>query len=170
MHNHIGCICSTFLHCAFSNVSTNDLPEKRLFWRGIVTLVAFVWLFSTVRFQMWTKRSWIRAGIITLVAFVWFVPTVRLQMCPQMACLRGCVITLVAFTWPHPSFITVLGSSQFRVFNVFFHHYWVLKNICEEKGKVGVLTSTPLMYPGNWCGLRSVFCGNILTKVRVWFW
>ena len=155
-------------------------------WFGFSPLCVFKWvlkshawtdakshwlhLFSTVRFEMRLQIVCQRGCKVALVAFVWLFSTVRLQMCPQMACLRGCVITLVAFTWPHPSFITVLGSSQFRVFNVFFHHYWVLKNICEEKGKVGVLTSTPLMYPGNWCGLRSVFCGNILTKVRVWFW
>ena len=29
MHSHIGCICLAFLHCAFSNVSSNGLPEKR---------------------------------------------------------------------------------------------------------------------------------------------
>ena len=28
MQNHIGCICLTFLHCAFSNVSSNCLPER----------------------------------------------------------------------------------------------------------------------------------------------
>ena len=29
MHIHIGCICLTFLHCAFSNVASNYLHEKR---------------------------------------------------------------------------------------------------------------------------------------------
>ena len=28
MHIHIGCTYLTFLHCAFSNVSSNRLPEK----------------------------------------------------------------------------------------------------------------------------------------------
>ena len=27
-HSHNGCICRTFLHCAFSNASLNCLPEK----------------------------------------------------------------------------------------------------------------------------------------------
>ena len=27
-HSHIGCICLTFLHCAFSNVASNCLHEK----------------------------------------------------------------------------------------------------------------------------------------------
>ena len=35
----------------------------------IVTLVAFVWLFSTVHFQMFTQRAWISAGKVTQVAF-----------------------------------------------------------------------------------------------------
>ena len=29
MQNHIGCICLTFLHCVFSNVSSNVLCERR---------------------------------------------------------------------------------------------------------------------------------------------
>ena len=116
----IGFICLTFLHCAFSNVSSNCLHEKgkvtfvALVWlfstvrfqmspqiscnrRDIVALVAFVWLFSTVCFQMWPQWTWIRACIVTLVAFVWFFSTVRFYMSPQMACLRGCIVALVAF-------------------------------------------------------------------------
>ena len=34
---------------------------------------------------------------ITLVAFVWLFPTVCFQMSPQVACLRGCKVALVAF-------------------------------------------------------------------------
>ena len=65
----------------------------------IVTLVAFVWLFSTVRHQMFLQIGCLRGCIITLVAFVWLFSTVRLQMCSQMACLRRCKVTLVAFVW-----------------------------------------------------------------------
>ena len=28
MHSHIGCICLTFLHCVFSNVSSEHLPGR----------------------------------------------------------------------------------------------------------------------------------------------
>ena len=28
MHSHKGCICLAFLHCVFSNESSNGLPEK----------------------------------------------------------------------------------------------------------------------------------------------
>ena len=34
---------------------------------------------------------------ITLVAFVWLFPTLCFQMSPQVACLRGCKVALVAF-------------------------------------------------------------------------
>ena len=37
--------------------------------------------------------------IVALVAFVWFFSTVHFQMCPQIACPRGCKITLLAFIW-----------------------------------------------------------------------
>ena len=66
---------------------------------GIVALVAFVWLFSTVRFQMCPQIAWIRAGKVTLAAFVWLFSTVRYQMCPQIACQRRGIVTLVAFVW-----------------------------------------------------------------------
>ena len=67
--------------------------------RCIVTLVAFVWLFTTVRFQMCPQIACPKGCIVTLVAFVWFVSIVRFQMCPQMACLRRGKVTLVAFVW-----------------------------------------------------------------------
>ena len=58
-HSHIGCICLTFLHCAFSNVSSNGC---------VVTLVAFVWFFSTVCFQMHLHKSMqSRTGYICLI-------------------------------------------------------------------------------------------------------
>ena len=45
MYSHIGCICLTFLHCAFSDVSSNCLHCMR----GCkLTSVAYVWSFSTV--------------------------------------------------------------------------------------------------------------------------
>ena len=33
---------------------------------------------------------------ITLVAFVWLFSTVHVRMCSQFSCVRGCIITLVA--------------------------------------------------------------------------
>ena len=53
----------------------------------------------TVYFWMFSQIAFIWRCIIALVAFVWLFSTVRLQMSPQIACLRGCIITLVAFVW-----------------------------------------------------------------------
>ena len=64
-----------------------------------VTLVAFVWFFSTVRCQMCPQNVSTRRGKVTLVAFVGLFSTVRFQMCPQIICPQGCKVTLVAFVW-----------------------------------------------------------------------
>ena len=50
MQSHIGCICLTFPHCAFSNVSLNRLPEKKHSCIGCIYLTflhcAFLNVFS----------------------------------------------------------------------------------------------------------------------------
>ena len=48
----------------------------------IVTLVAFVRLFFSVRFQMCSQITCMRRGIVTLVAFVWHFSTVSTK-CKQ---------------------------------------------------------------------------------------
>jgi hypothetical protein len=45
-------------------------PQIACLQRGIVTLIAFERLFSTVLFQMFTQRAWIRASKVAVVAFV----------------------------------------------------------------------------------------------------
>ena len=72
--------------------------------RGIVALVAFVWPFSTVRFQMSPQMACPRRSIVTLVAFVWLFSTVRFQMCPQITYPRRGIVTLVAFVWLNGTF------------------------------------------------------------------
>ena len=68
------------------------------FTRGcIVTLVAFVRLFSTVSFQMGPQFTRIRRCKVTLVAFVCLLTTVCFQMCPQSTFIRGSIVALVAF-------------------------------------------------------------------------
>ena len=62
-----------------------------------VSLVEFVCLFSTVRFQMFPQIACLRRCITTLVAFVWLFSAVSFQMSPQIACLKGRKVTLVAF-------------------------------------------------------------------------
>ena len=48
------------------------LPQSICMRRGKVTLVAFVWLFSTVHFNMTSQAAFHRGCILTLVALVWF--------------------------------------------------------------------------------------------------
>ena len=72
-------------------------PQSACLNRGKVTLVAFVWLFSTVCFQMSPQNVCPRRCIVTLVAFVQLFSSVCFQMSPQMTCPRRCVFTLVAF-------------------------------------------------------------------------
>ena len=83
----------------FSTVRLQMRPQ--IFWkrRCIVALVTFVWLFSTMHFQMSPQSACKPGRIIALVAFVWFFSTVRSQMCPQIACMGRCIVTLVAFMW-----------------------------------------------------------------------
>ena len=93
-------------------------PQITCMRRCIVTLVAFVWLFSTVCFQMFPQIACMSGCIFTLVAFVrffstawedvkshwlhlfdfvWLFSTVCFQMFPQLASMSGCIFTLVAF-------------------------------------------------------------------------
>ena len=65
----------------------------------IITLVAFIWLFLTVNFQMCIQMACLRGCIITLAAFVWLFSTVRFKMCSQIACKRRGIVTLVALVW-----------------------------------------------------------------------
>ena len=64
--------------------------------RCIDTLVAFVWFFSTVRFQMCPQIAYLR---VALVALVWLFSAVRFKMILQSACIRRCKVTLAAFVW-----------------------------------------------------------------------
>ena len=48
MHNRTDCICLIFLHCTFSNVSSNGLPEKRHSRIGCICLNFLHCAFSNV--------------------------------------------------------------------------------------------------------------------------
>ena len=67
--------------------------------RGIVALVAFVWFFSRVSFQMFLQSACMNGCKVALVAFVRFLARVSFQMSPQMACLNRCIVALLAFVW-----------------------------------------------------------------------
>ena len=51
-----------------------------------------------------------RGCIITLVAFVWLFSTVFIKMVPQSACPNGCIVTLVAFVRLFSTFSNVLSN------------------------------------------------------------
>ena len=74
-------------------------PQNACLSRCIVTLVAFIWLFSTVRFQMYPQNMCMGSCKVTLVAFVWLFSAVCFQMSPQSTCIWWCIVTLVAFVW-----------------------------------------------------------------------
>ena len=77
LHSRIGCICLTFLHCVFSNVSSNRL-HKRIHSR----IGCIFFIFPTAGFQMTPQCTRLRACIVTLVAFVCLFSTVYFQMFP----------------------------------------------------------------------------------------
>ena len=110
---------TTFLCCAHLNVFSNRLSN---FMK--IALVAFLWFFSTVCFQMFPQTTCLRRYEVTvitivrhhstvclqialpnlqnfaLVAFTWLFSTVCFRMFPQTACLirdKVTVITIVCF-------------------------------------------------------------------------
>ena len=82
------------MHLYLEIESFQMLPQMACLNESIVALVTYICLF-TLRFQMSIERDWIRAGIVTLVAFVLLFSTVRCQMCPQIACHRRCLVTFL---------------------------------------------------------------------------
>ena len=64
-----------------------------------VTLIAFVWLRSTMCCQMTLQITSIWGCKVTLAAFVKLFSTVCFQMYPQAACPRRCKDTLAAPVW-----------------------------------------------------------------------
>ena len=67
--------------------------------RSIITLAAFVGLFSTMRVHMCPQIESMSGCIVALVAFVCLFSTVRFQMCPRIAFPRECIVTLIVFVW-----------------------------------------------------------------------
>ena len=92
-HIHTGCICLIFFHCVLSSVSSNCRPQRIQRRTGCICFDL-----SPLCVQKWVLKCDLpREYGITLVAFVWFFSAVCFQMPPQIACLIRCVISLVAF-------------------------------------------------------------------------
>ena len=77
--NHNDCICSTFPHCGFPYESSNDLPERMHNYTGNICLTFLHCVFLDA------SSNCLREDILTLVAFVFLFSTVRFQMSPQIA-------------------------------------------------------------------------------------
>ena len=65
MHSHIGCICLTFLHCVFSNVSSN-----RLYVRMHSHIGCICWTFLHCAFSNVSSKRLHRRYKVTLTAFI----------------------------------------------------------------------------------------------------
>ena len=94
MHSHIGCICSTFLHCAFPNVSSSHLPPRMKSHTGCICLTFPHCAFSNASSYCLPERMQSHTGCICLIFF-----TVHLQVSLQIACHRGWIgyIRLTSF-------------------------------------------------------------------------
>ena len=92
-HIHTGCICLIFFHCVLSSVSSNCRPQRIQRRTGCICFDL-----SPLCVQKWVLKCDLpREYGITLVAFVWFFSAVCFQVPPQIACLIRCVISLVTF-------------------------------------------------------------------------
>ena len=95
-----GCIITLVAFvCLFSTVSFQMYPQFTCLSRCIITQAAFVWLFSTMYFQMCLQNTCIGRCIFTLAAFVLLFFIVCFQMSPQIASLRWHIVALIALVW-----------------------------------------------------------------------
>ena len=109
MYFPIGCIFWTYLHCAFSNESSNCLFEKMHSHTGCICLTFLQCLFSkwALKLHIWEDASHtscnhcIRSSTLCIVTpwllLFFLFSTVYFQMTPQITCLTRCIVALVAF-------------------------------------------------------------------------
>ena len=82
MCSHIGCIFFTFLHCVFSNESSNHLPVKRHSHIVCICLTFLHCVFSNDPSKRLPKRMQSHTGCISL-----FFTTVHFPMPPKITCM-----------------------------------------------------------------------------------
>ena len=96
----------------------------------MIILVAFIWLFSTVCFQMCSQMACrLRGSIVTLIAFIWLFATMFSQMNPQITSTRRYLVTLIAFLW-HNDIVSIflnnfhmcILQTQVKIFKSLFHY------------------------------------------------
>ena len=149
-------------------------PQIAFLWGCIITLVAFVWLFSTVYFEMSPQSTWIRVCIFALHAFVWFFSTVCFQMCPQAVCPRWCKVALVTFVrlFPivcfqmSPQMVCPRRCKVTLVAFVWFHIWSPHNNDTSLINLFHVLSVVPCpMVALNWSKLKTKRCRD-----QKWKW
>ena len=158
------------------------MPHQLACLRGcVVTLVAFVFLFSTVRFQMHPQIACPGRCKVTLVAFFRLFPTVYFQMRPQITCRRRCKIALVAS-------VRLFSIMQFQMclqrccpgwrkftlaalvcpFSTM--HFHMLLNITKARWVVAALATLLVGFPSSvcfWSGVihfNNTFVGDLLHR------
>ena len=110
----IGCSCLARLRCVSSNCQ-----YKKIYRIFIITLVAFVWLFSTMCFQMFHKNVCRWRFIVTLIAFVWLFSM----------CVFKCIFR--AFVW---LFIIVFFFQICQIYNIYHNMQHLIPNTLYKKG------------------------------------
>ena len=134
MQSHTGCICLTFLHCAFFNVSPNRLPEWMQSHSGCICLTFLHCAFSNV------SLNCPRGCIITLVALIWH----RTSFCHSYKTfhiviafknfLHPRILTSALLMFPgHWMFDTQTGSDMLRVLVFQFNTITYILEMWKEK-------------------------------------
>ena len=93
MHSHTVFICLTFFRHFFLQMC---FQTDFCCW-GILTLIAFVLLFSIMYFQMCPQIGFPRKWEVTLIAFVWPLSAVHFQMVLQTGWISGGMIKMCTF-------------------------------------------------------------------------
>ena len=70
MQSHTGCICLFFLHCVFSNVSSNCLPEMMHNYTGCICLTFLHCAFSNVSSNCLRRKMYNHTGCICLTTCI----------------------------------------------------------------------------------------------------
>ena len=72
MHSHTGCICLSFLHCVFSNVSSNCLLEWMQSHIGCIYMIFLQCVFSNVSSKRLHAKMYSHTGYT--LSYLWRFP------------------------------------------------------------------------------------------------
>ena len=91
-------VCTmNFLHHRGGGVNCILTAPIKVPWCELLGLFLKKIIHLSVLLHMYPQKTWVRAGKVTRDAFVWLFSTVCFQMLTQQPCLRRCKVTLVAF-------------------------------------------------------------------------